>query len=232
MNFMPTKPYTWSYSKLKAFETCPKRHWHVDIAKDVKEEQSSQLVEGNEIHEALDARLGRRKVPLPMGLAYLEPWCEKIERGAEGGRLETEVKTAFTRDFGATGYFARDVWFRGKIDVLVVKGPIAFVVDWKTGKVVPDSPQLLLMAQSVFSMFPEVQAVRTEFIWTAANESTRMDVSRADMAAFWSDMLPRVERMEQAWRTTTYQAKPGGLCRRWCPVDTCPHHGAGLGAGT
>ena len=28
-----------------------------------------------------------------------------------------------------------------------------------------------------------------------------------------------------AYDTTTYPAKPGPLCRRYCPVAACPHHG-------
>ena len=31
------KSFAWSYSKLKNFETCPKRSWHLDVARDIKE---------------------------------------------------------------------------------------------------------------------------------------------------------------------------------------------------
>ena len=41
------KPFAWSYSRLKNFEVCPKRHFHVDIAKDFREEEGESLVWGN-----------------------------------------------------------------------------------------------------------------------------------------------------------------------------------------
>ena len=38
--------FTWSFSKLRAFEVCSKRFYHYEILKDVKEPESRALVEG------------------------------------------------------------------------------------------------------------------------------------------------------------------------------------------
>ena len=64
------KPFSWSYSRLKNFETCPKRHWHVDINKDAKEEDSEQLQWGNAVHKALADRIAKG-TSLPIGMARL-----------------------------------------------------------------------------------------------------------------------------------------------------------------
>jgi hypothetical protein len=49
----------------------------LDIAKDVKEEDSEQLSWGNYVHAALAQRIGNG-TPLPKGMEDYETWCEKI----------------------------------------------------------------------------------------------------------------------------------------------------------
>lgn len=221
---LPSKPYTWSYSRLKNFETCPKRSWHVDIARDIKEPESPQLLDGNLLHAAMAARIGPKRVQLPLGMEYMEPWANMLLQAAQGGRIATEVKVALDKNFDATTYFGKNVWFRGVLDVLIIKGNMAIVGDWKTGRMTEDNPQLALFAQCVFSTYSMVDAVRTEFFWTANQERTRRDFRRADMPAFWAEMLPRVSRMERAHATSEYPAKPGRLCANWCPVHVCAYH--------
>lgn len=217
------KPFTWSYSKLKNFESCPKRHWHIDVAKDVQEEESEQLQWGNEVHKALAERLSKKK-ELPVPMRAYEDWCVKIE--STPGELLVEQKLAITRDFGPTTFFAKDVWFRGVGDVIKINGPVALIGDWKTGKIVEDSQQLALSAACVFAHYPSVQAVRSEFIWLAEDARTSATMKRADMPAMWRNLWPRIEALEYAHNMTNYPAKPGRLCRSWCPVKVCPHHGS------
>lgn len=222
------KPFTWSYSRLNNFETCPKRHYHVDIAKEFREEESEQLKWGNAVHDALDKRISKG-VPLPPGMTQYEPWAQRILAGAETKqfRIYTEQKLALTRDFGPTGYFDGNVWFRAKGDVIKVAGSAALAVDWKSGKILEDSVQLALTAACIFAQFPEVQAVRSEFVWLKEgdNVASREDFTRDDMPGLWRNLWPRIEALEQAHNTMTYPPRPGRLCRKYCPVTSCPHHG-------
>src|SRR3954463_259124 len=89
------KPFTWSYSKLKNFETCPKRHLHLDILKDVKEEDSDQLTWGNYVHKALADRISKG-TNLPKGMEDYETWCEKISQtdDPENTQIMVEQKLA------------------------------------------------------------------------------------------------------------------------------------------
>lgn len=216
------KPFAWSYSRLKNFESCPKRHYEVDIIKSVKEEESEQLKFGNMLHDALAKRI-KDGTPLPKPFAQYEPWVERI--ADPQGKILVEQKLAITKDFAPCDFFDRQAWFRGIGDVIKIVGPVALILDWKTGKVLEDSQQLALMAQCVFSHHPEVQKVRSEFIWLKEDATTRADFTRDDMVKLWGGLFPRIEALEQAHRTTTYPARPGNLCRRWCPVSSCPHHG-------
>jgi hypothetical protein len=218
------KPFTWSYSRLKNFESCPKRHFHIDIEKSVKEEESEQLLWGNEVHDALAKRL-KSKTTLPVPMRSYEPWCVKIEK--EPGEILVEQKLAIRKDFGPTTFFAKDVWFRAVGDVIKLSpsGAVALIADWKTGKIVEDSQQLALSAACVFAHYPSVQAVRSEFIWLKEDATTRGTFKRSDMPGMWRGLWPRIEALEAAHDACNYPPKPGSLCRKWCPVSKCPHHG-------
>jgi hypothetical protein len=220
------KPFSWSYSRLKNFEVCPKRHWHIDVKKDAKEDEESEaLVWGDTVHKGAAKRLSTKQ-PLPQGLELLEPWCQRIEHGA--GTILVEQKLAIASDFGKCGYFDkgdRPTWLRVVVDALKLAGPVALAIDWKTGKILEDSVQLALTAQCVFAHYPDVQRIRTEFIWLKEDATTRADFARSDMAELWRQVLPRVDALKLAHDTTSYPPRPGKLCRSWCPVKQCPHYG-------
>jgi hypothetical protein len=216
------KAWTWSYSKLKNLESCPKRHYHVDIARDVKEDESEALSYGNAVHKALAARISAGK-PLPKPFAHFEPWAEKVLTGA--GNILVEQKLAITEEFAACGYFDNGVWFRSVGDVIKLNGPVALAIDWKTGKILEDAPQLALMAACIFAAYPDVQKIRTEFVWLKEDATSRMNFDRNDMPTVWSNLWPRITALKTAHDEQNYPPKPGFLCKRWCPVSKCPHHG-------
>lgn len=216
------KAFAWSYSKLKNFESCPKRYYNVDVAKVVKEEESEQLQYGNSLHKAL-AEAITGKAPLPKPFTGFQPWVDKITRTE--GTILVEQQLAITQDLGPTEWFGKDAWYRGIADVIKIVGPVAVVLDWKTGKILEDGVQLALMAQCVFAHHPSIEKIRTEFIWLKEDATTRADFSRDDMHNVWTGLLPRVKQLEDAHGGANFPPKPGHLCRRWCPVTACPHHG-------
>lgn len=223
------KPFAWSYSKLKNFESCAKRHYEIDLQKNFREEEGESLMWGNALHKASAAYLSSngREVP-PPGMEKLKEWCDKVlTKMTPDQQLLVEQQLAITKDFAPCAWFAKEAWYRGIADVAVIKGQVALVADLKTGKILEDSAQLALMAACVFAHHPQVQRIRTEFIWLAHDATTREDFSREQMPEFWRSIWPRIEALEHAYNTTTYPAKPSGLCRRWCVVNSCPHHGVG-----
>lgn len=217
------KAFSWSYSKLKNFETCPKRHWHVDVQRDIKEEEGEALQWGNAVHKALAERVQNGK-PLPKTMLEYEKWADRITAGSNHTIL-VEQKLAIRKDFSGCSWFADDAWYRGIGDVIKIVGPVALIVDYKTGKVIEDGSQLALMAACVLAHHPNVQKVRSEFVWLKEDATTRADFTREGMAEIWRGLWPRIEALEHAHNTKSYPAKPGPLCKRWCPVNVCPHHG-------
>lgn len=215
------KAFAWSYSKLKNFETCPKRYYNVDVAKIVKEEESEQLQYGNALHKALaDAISGKADLPKPF--SGFQSWVDKVTRTS--GQILVEQQLAIRQDLGPTEWFGKDAWYRGIADVIKIAGPVAVVLDWKTGKILEDGVQLALMAQCVFAHHPAIKKIRTEFVWLKEDATTRADFAREDMVKVWAGLLPRVKQLEDAHTGAMFPPKPGHLCRKWCPVTSCPHH--------
>lgn len=219
------KAFAWSYSKLKNFETCPKRYYNIDVAKIVKEEESEQLLYGNMLHKSLAEAIAG-KTPLPKAFTHLQEWVDKVQRSpGPQPRLLVEQQLAIDANFGGTEWFSKTAWYRGIADVIKIMGPVAVVLDWKTGKILEDGVQLALMAQCVFAHHPDIQKIRTEFVWLKEDATTRADFTRDDMVKVWAGVMPRVQTLENAHKIANFPPKPGYLCRKWCPVDACPHHG-------
>ncbi len=241
------KEFAWSYSKLKNFANCPKKYYEVDVAKNYAEagsdDPNTPLNYGNRAHAMFAAALtktlpdlknyivsdedaGRlRAGVMPAEFKDYQPWVDRVLAGP--GQLLVEQKYAITRDFKATTYFAKDVWYRGIGDVVRIDGPVALVLDWKAGKVLVDSVQLMLMAQCIFSHYPEVQLVRSEFVWLKDDCTTPEVFTRQEVADNWVSLMERVNALEMAHKLQDYPPKPSGLCKSWCPVVSCPYHGKG-----
>lgn len=245
------KPFAWSYSKLKNYETCPKRHYHVDLMRDIREEMSEEVLWGNRLHDALAKAIGtddnalrdRRdqitQAPLPPEFQHYAPWAQRFRKAREANaRVYTELSLAITRQFQPCPWFDPAAWYRAKVDAMLVTQDTkhAFAADWKTGKRKEDSPQLMMTALTVFAHYPQVEAIRTEFVWLkewnglddkASMERVmeRVSFRRADMVEMWNSIALRAARLETAFANRHYPEKPSGICRSWCPVVQCPSHG-------
>lgn len=219
------KEWAWSFSRKNSYDTCPKRHYEVDVLKNFVED-SEQLTWGNTVHKALaDACTG--KSPLPDTMKMYQKRVDEIAASTMPGRLLVEQKYAITRDFKPTSYFAPDVWYRGICDVVRVNEPVAFARDWKTGKVKHNSIQLMLMATCLFVHYPALRRVKTEFVWLQEDCVTPDLWDRRTIMQEWAVLLPEIAAMEKAYKALSFPPKPGKLCRKWCPVTSCPYHGKG-----
>lgn len=219
------KPFAWSYSPLTTYELCPKKYFHLYVAEKgtperVKDEDSSFSADGKFIHDALKKRV-IDGVALPL---QLRPYEAVAKRFADAkGEKHGEMKLALNRDFEPRDYFAPDVYVRVIIDLAIVQGDTAIVVDWKTGKVKDDPTQMALCAAVLSRWMPEVKTFKTLFVWLQSNNLTPKNYTPDDFPAVWNNLLPRATKIEEARKTTNFPAKPNGLCG-WCPVKQCPHY--------
>jgi len=216
------KQTAWSFSRLKSYETCPKKFWHTSVQKDFVEVQSDAGNYGTEVHKAIQQRLANDK-KLPLHMTHLEPI---IARFAEApGTKYVEQQLALNGDVEPTGWFDNDVWCRAIIDLAIVNGDHALLCDWKTGKMDDDFTQQRVAAAVFAVYFPEVKTFDLVYYWLKDKKPTKQSVERSDLPAIWNKILPRIRKYMVAHSTTDFPPRPSGLCKRYCPVTTCPHYG-------
>jgi hypothetical protein len=207
---------THSFSAIKMYENCPKRYFHQRIEKSVKDEGSAVTAYGERVHEALEHRLGQGAALTREAAAY-EALCASIEQMALGAdALTVEEELTLNQSLKPTGWWDSDAWLRSKIDVLVRKGTTAVVFDWKTGKRRVDFDQLELFAVQVFEHYPQIEKVKSTFIWLKENKMDHEVYTRDALPDLWEKLLNKINRIEKSLEHDNWPAKPSGLCG-WCP---------------
>jgi hypothetical protein len=207
-----------SFSSLTSFETCSKRYYHTKVAKDVVEGQTEATIWGSKVHEHLEQRVRDGK-PLPDMLAGYEKIVGPIAN--HPGEKLVERQMAINEALQPTGWFAQDTWCRGIVDVGVVNGPRALLLDWKTGVRKPDLTQLKLFAGLAFATYPDVKVVNTGFVWLKHGVIDKKEYTREDVPMIWQEFIPRAQRLQRAYEENKFPPKPSGLCKKYCSV---PHH--------
>jgi RecB family exonuclease len=206
-----------SYSSIKLFENCPLRYYRQRITKDVVDEGGEASKYGERIHAFLESRL--KGSGLNAEIAQYEPLCLSVEKLARQGELHIEKELVLTDNLTATGWWDADAWLRSKLDVLVIVGDEAAVMDWKTGKRNADQFQMQMFAAQVFKHYPEVQKVKTSLVWLKTMEMDTNTYKRSGMNAIWAEIMKRIQRIHSSLEHDNWPAKPSGLCR-YCP---CRH---------
>jgi hypothetical protein len=215
--------FTWSYSSLTAFETCPRKYYHLRVAKDVVERPGEQQLWGTAVHEAIERRI-KDKAPLPDGMTKHEQLVARIA-DAQKGEVFAETKLTINNAFAPTQWSAADAWCRGIVDAGIKYDQKIVAFDWKTGKVREDSDQLRLFSALLLHHHADVREVQTCFVWLAHDRTTTGAVTRDELPDVWNSFLPRVQRMQAAFDWQRFPPRPSGLCRKWCPVANCEFHG-------
>lgn len=205
----------WTYSQLESFETCPKKHYHLKVARDVTEPPSPHQEWGTRVHSAFEDAINKDH-PLPEGMRQWQALADKL-RAIEGDKL-TEQKFAIDRNFQPTGW--KTAWSRGIADLVILRGTQAAVLDFKTGKRKP-SEQLDLYANYAYHHYPNVTSVRVGYVWLKDRRIDWKSTTADSVSTTWQTLLPRVRKLESAFERDSWPARPSGLCRGWCPVTSC-----------
>lgn len=216
------KPIAWSFTSLSQFRTCPKQYQEMRVLKNFRDKKGDEAIWGDRVHKAMEVSL-RDGTPLPEGM---EVWEDLVAQFRNiKGTLHVENQLAITQGFRPCEWFAPDTWCRGIIDALWIDGDVAKAVDWKTGKRKSKSDQLALFALLVFHHYPEVQRVRTMFVWMKVLETDKDDFIREDIPMLWQKFIPDLHRLKNAHEHDQWPARTSGLCAKWCSVVTCAYNG-------
>lgn len=216
------KPLAWSHSSLEDFVNCPRAFHAKRIIKTVKQEQGVEAKWGEMVHTHFEQRQ-KDGVILPDFLAEHEPFMKFISD--KPGIMTTEQKIGLNLKLQGCGFFDKDVWFRGVIDFRKVDAPIAFVLDYKTGKPHAKFRQLKLFALYTFLTDHTVDLVNAQYYWTKTKSVTKAIYGREDVPALWADVMPDLKQYREAFATDTWQPRQSGLCKAHCPVLGCEFNG-------
>jgi hypothetical protein len=215
---------SWSYSSIKTFDQCPKKYFHLKVVQDVKDEGNEASRYGNGAHAAAEAYI-KDGTPIPDTYAIMRPVVEALSKFP--GDKHTELRLGIKRTdngFEPCGFFDKDVWYRGIVDLLIVKGKTAYLIDYKTGKNAKyaDMKQLDLMAGAVFIHFPNVVRIKSGLAFVVSNEFPKKNHVRENLNQYLAVFDDQLDQLEAAMDNGIWNAKTSPLCG-WCPVTTCEH---------
>lgn len=210
---------TFSHSALKDFDNCALQYYHKRILKDIPNVKGEAATWGERVHKDLELRLTEGR-PLPEYLSKYEPMMNKFL----GLDFKCEWKVCLNEDLKPTDWMAPDAWIRCVLDLYIrMNTTTAVVLDYKTGKQKDDFDQLKLCALMVFAQEPEVDEVRSGFIWTQGNKLDTETYYRADINKLWAEVIAKIRRVYRAAESGNWPAKPSGLCN-WCGFKPqCPY---------
>ena len=218
-----TKPITWSYSSLALYQQCPKKYYHLRVAKDIKEPMSEAMSFGNAIHKIAEEYVGKG-VPIPEQYKEIEPALLAI-RNMEGEKL-CENKLGLTADLEPCGFFDKKVWWRGIADIIILQGDRALTIDYKTGKKsqYADLKQLEVVSLAIFKHFPQVKKVKAGLMFLFADDFIKADYLPDNQEEAWTPWISEVGQLQASVENNVWNAKPNFTCRGWCPVTSCVHN--------
>lgn len=209
-----------SHSSLDTYVQCPFKYAELKVFKRVVDTQSSAGAYGEQMHKAIELRVANG-TPLPPNFAHYERIAAAV--AAIPGEHHAELKLGVTEDLEPCDFWDKaQGWFRGIIDLLIVRDEHAIIIDWKTGKYRPGSAQPERCALLTFAHYPQVQTVSSRFIYFKDAHSSKEEFVRSDM-----DHLARAARatahdIQTSIETDNWPKRPSGLCG-WCPVKHCPN---------
>lgn len=210
--------FTWSYSSLKEYQNCPKKYYEIRVAKNYISKDTKATIYGKEVHKALEDYV-RDGVELAKNYERFKPFVDKLISIPGEKYCEHEMALTFGKE--PCEFDSPDRWVRGVVDLLIVDGEYAFIIDYKTGSnKYPDPKQLRLMALMTFTHFPDVQKIKAGLLFVMHNSFISEEYLRKDMDKSWAMFDQPLKRLEVSYDNQVWQANPTPLCK-WCPVESC-----------
>lgn len=221
---METANVKWSYSSLDLFKQCPHKYYRLKIKKDVKDLPQQHLFYGLAVHRAAEHYI---KDGTPIPKEYLEILAPIQKLKEMSGEKLCEYRLGLTRDLQPCGFSARDVWWRGIADLIVLQGNKAYVVDYKTGKSskYADLKQLEILSLALFKHFPYLERIKAGLLFVVANDFVKVEFEPKPSKMLWVKWIEDVSRLEKAVELDVWNPRPNFTCGQWCPVKDCVHNG-------
>lgn len=213
-----------AHTSLALFEQCPYRYMRERIAKDIPWEQNEQAAWGDTVHKAIEKFFETGDFA-----DFLYPYRDLIMQAAVIRGVRTiEAHLAVTRDWQPCKYKASDAYFRGKIDLLLLREDerVAVAVDWKTGNSkYDDGSQGERYGAMVMATYPWVEEVRTRWVYFKDCGIKRGEYLRTHELDLRDSVDSVALSIENAIEQQAWPKKPTPLCKKYCGVIDCEYNG-------
>lgn len=219
MNYDP-KPLVGSFSMLNQYLNCPHAAFHRYVAKTYPYVQSEAAKEGDAIHLAMENRL-RIKQPLPPKYAQWEPFAKPFDGFHDDTReaLGVELKIGIDKDGKPCDYWGKGVWFRGRIDLVVVRDRTAYILDWKSGSSKYENPFELEIGAVLLQARFNASTIKGQYAWLAENRLSVMHDLSGTNATF-ARMRHLMEEIKRDRERDWFEKRKSGLCG-YCNCTHC-----------
>jgi len=214
-----------SYSKVKSFETCPRKFYETQVLKLYPREETEATLYGTQVHEQAELFIKDGR-PLDEAFKFMQPIVDELN--AMPGRKFPELEMAVKEDLSPCDFKDPAYWCRGIADLVIVddENLTARVFDYKTGgNKYPDTDQLMLMSLLVFKHFPHVRLVTSGLLFVLKNTVTKHRVRRDQEHELWWRWRERIARLDAAHYHGVWNPKQSGLCRQYCECVGCEFNG-------
>lgn len=211
-----------SFSRLEGYETCPKKHHALNIAKSHKDQDNEFTIWGTEVHGAFkDYIKSKGKKMLPLAMRQHKAMLDQIMKAP--GEFVCEQQIAIDANYKQCEWFSKDTYCRVISDLTIMNGTHAVMFDWKTGKMKDGFDQLRLAAAVMFLIAEELETISMHYVWTQSKKLTSDKMTRDEMPAVWANLHPRLVAYQNAHANMVFEARKGKHCN-YCPVGECPYN--------
>ena len=213
--------FTWSFSSLKEYVNCPRQYQELKVLKRYEKKATEQMLYGTAVHKACEDYVGQG-IPLAKNYLRFKPALDALIEIP--GTKYPEHEMALTRDKEPCDFKDENRWVRGIVDLLIVDGDQAYIVDYKTGSNrYPDPKQLKLMALMTFAHFPHVNKIKAGLLFVMHESFMDEEYSRDQIPKLWNYFSADLERLNISYENDVWNPNPTPLCG-WCPVKSCEFH--------
>jgi len=228
---------------------CPHQFYRRYLAKDISYVETDAMKRGNDVHSAMEHRVcGDRPLPPDMqqweplvaplaakrsqfdrertGVAQdLSPCVDNEQdildrqHNAVRSSVQVELKLGINQAGEACDFWAGDVWLRGKLDVVIMVGDAAHLIDWKTGNpAYENSLELEIGALLLRAACPHLLRLSGCYVWLRENRlGNRYDLSNIEST------LSIVRAIAADIEAGKFEKVPGPLCG-YCDVRDCEYN--------
>ena len=216
--------YTWSYSSISLFTQCPRKYHRLRIVKDIVEPPQEHLLYGSAVHKAAEEYI-RDGTPVPPKFSQFQKQLDAMKELK--GTKYCEHEMGLKKDFSPCSFNDPEVWARGIVDLLVINGDKARIIDYKTSKSsqYADTKQLELLALLTFKHFPEIKTIKAGLLFLVVEDLVPREYQSEVQSTAWVKWINDVQQLEAAMQHNVWNPKPNFTCRKFCAVKDCEHNG-------